>query len=157
MTAAVSGTHPVIRAAGPLDAGAVGGLLTQGAAGFDWMPKLHSAAEDVAHAGHMIGRGWVQVIERGGAVCGFMARNEAEIHALYIDKYAQNQGLGSRLLHAAQSGCAHLALWTFQANTGAQRFYLRHGFRETARTDGASTDEKLPDIHYVWSRNGDIA
>jgi len=84
------------------------------------MPKLHSAAEDVAHAGHMIGRGWVQVIERGGAVCGFMARNEAEIHA-------------------------------------AQRFYLRHGFRETARTDGASTDEKLPDIHYVWSRNGDIA
>ena len=41
-------------------------------------------------------------------------------------------------------------LWTFAANTGARRFYERHGFVATRRTDG-DNEEGAPDILYVWS------
>jgi len=44
-----------------------------------------------------------------------------------------------------------LQLWTFASNAGAQRFYDRHGFVETRRTDGRDNEEGLPDILYVWS------
>jgi hypothetical protein len=42
-----------------------------------------------------------------------------------------------------------LKLWTLQSNAGAQRFYLRHGFVEADRTDGADNEERAPDILYV--------
>jgi ribosomal protein S18 acetylase RimI-like enzyme len=38
-----------------------------------------------------------------------------------------------------------IQLWTFASNAGAQRFYERHGFVETRRTDGRGA----PDILYV--------
>ena len=43
-----------------------------------------------------------------------------------------------------------LALWTFQVNTPAQRFYRRHGFVATERTDGSRNEEREPDIRFVW-------
>ena len=58
--------------------------------------------------------------------------------------------MGRRLLRAAMAQSPRLWLWTFQANTGAQRFYLREGFAEIRRTDGAGNDEGLPDIQYSW-------
>ena len=39
---------------------------------------------------------------------------------------------------------------TFASNTGAQRFYERHGFVATRRTDGRDNEEGAPDILYVW-------
>jgi hypothetical protein len=38
----------------------------------------------------------------------------------------------------------------FQANAGARRFYLRHGFVEAGRTDGRGNEERAPDILYVF-------
>jgi hypothetical protein len=37
-----------------------------------------------------------------------------------------------------------------QVSQGAQRFYLRHGFVEVERTDGAGNEEHAPDIQYGW-------
>jgi ribosomal protein S18 acetylase RimI-like enzyme len=65
---------------------------------------------------------------------------------------ARGQGIGSDLLRQAQAAAPALTLWTFQANTGAQRFYLRHGFREALRTQGEANDEGLPDIRYEWQQ-----
>ena len=43
-----------------------------------------------------------------------------------------------------------LELWTFQVNAPAQRFYERHGFVESFRTDGSENEEREPDIRYAW-------
>jgi hypothetical protein len=42
-------------------------------------------------------------------------------------------------------------LWTFQANTGARRFYERHGCKAVEFTDGRRNEEKLPDVLYAWT------
>jgi hypothetical protein len=41
-------------------------------------------------------------------------------------------------------------LWTFQANTGARRFYARHSCREVEWTNGEHNEEKTPDVRLVW-------
>ena len=46
-----------------LDAGAVGRILSEFIDTSDWMPLLHSRAEDIGFAGTMIDRGWVRVFE----------------------------------------------------------------------------------------------
>lgn len=50
----------------------------------------------------------------------------------------RGQGLGSRLLEAAESlasdqGCSQMSIIVFDQNHGARRLYERHGYRETAR------------------------
>lgn len=142
----------VIRMAGPTDAGAVGGILSEFIDTTPWMPRIHTRAQDLQHAGYMIAQGWVQVVEAGGAVVGFLSRDGAKVHALYVAAHARGQSHGSALLKAAQRDADHLSLWTFRHNTGAQRFYLAHGFVEVERTDGAANDEGLPDIRYAWKK-----
>lgn len=116
------------------------------------MPRIHTRAEDLAHAGAMIKRGWVRVAEQDGQVTGFSAHDAGEVNALYVAQAARGRGVGSELLKQLQVKQPQLGLWTFAANTLAQAFYLRHGFVEMRRTDGADNDEKLPDIWYVWQR-----
>lgn len=144
----------VLRAARSTDAGTVGGILTEFAATTEWMPKLHSGAEDIAHAGAMIKRGWVTVAEASGEVIGFAACDGADLDALYVAGAMRGQGVGTALLQHMMGQHDRLSLWTFQTNEGAQRFYLRHGFTEVQRTDGATTDEKLPDVRFEWQRKG---
>lgn len=142
-----------LRPARSTDAGRTGEILHRFAREHDWMPELHSCAETIAFCGRMIEQDWVTVAEEEAGVVGFLARNGAEIHALYLAQAARGQGIGHRLLERAKSGQAELSLFTFQANTGAQRFYERHGFIEVARSDGADNDENLPDIKYLWRSN----
>ncbi|NRB33682.1 MAG: GNAT family N-acetyltransferase [Rhodobacteraceae bacterium] len=142
---------PSIRDASPLDAGACGDILWRFQDDTDWMPKLHSAAETISFCDRMIAQGLVRVITSARVAHGFLARRGEEILSLYVTP--QGQGLGQRLLQDAQAASQRLTLWTFQANHGAQRFYLRHGFVEIARSDGQDNDEGLPDIRYQWERS----
>ncbi len=142
---------PTLRPARTTDAGAVGAILSEFVDSTPWMPRIHTRAEDLSFAGRMIDKGWVTVAE-APQVLGFMARDDTEVNALYVAGSARGQGLGSQLIEAAKAASETLCLWTFQANTAAQQFYLRHGFREITRTDGAGNDEKLPDIRYRWER-----
>ncbi|MFK7837728.1 MAG: N-acetyltransferase family protein [Sulfitobacter sp.] len=141
-----------LRAARSTDAGAVGAILSEFVDTTHWMPRIHTRAEDLAHAGVMIERGWVIVAEEADKVLGFAACNDADLDALYVAGHARGRGVGSALLAQLQDRHPVLELWTFQANTGAQRFYVRHGFVEMERTNGAGNDEKLPDIRYAWRR-----
>ena len=141
-----------LRPARPTDAGATGAILHQFAVDTPWMPTLHSGAETVAFCGDMIDRGWVMVAEDETGVLGFLSRDREEVHALYLDPSRTRQGIGATLIRDAMAVSDRLALWTFQANDGAQRFYLREGFLEQRRTDGADNDEGLPDIRYVWTK-----
>ncbi|EEX08219.1 acetyltransferase, gnat family [Ruegeria lacuscaerulensis ITI-1157] len=142
----------ILRPARSLDAGAVGDILHAFARETDWMPELHSGAEAIAFCGRMIDNGWVTVAEQGGKVAGFLAVDGTEVHCLYLSPAARNQGIGTQLLDCAKAGRRELVLYAFQVNTGACRFYERHGFVEVARSDGADNDEHLPDIRFVWRR-----
>ena len=143
----------ILRPATPTDAGRLAGILSGFIDDTPWMPRIHTRAEDLAHVGQLIQNGWVTVAETGPEVAGFLAREGATIHALYVSGAHRNLGVGRALLDHAKAAEPRLRLWTFQANTGAQRFYRRAGFTETQRTSGACNDERLPDIEYVWERS----
>lgn len=140
----------MIRVAHPLDAGAVGRILSEFIDTTDWMPRLHSRAEDISFAGTMIDRGWVRVFEED-AILGFIAQSDDEVCALYVARAARGQGVGTALLNDAKHMRRSLKLWTFQLNLQAQKFYLRQGFQEVSRTDGTRNEESLPDIKYLWT------
>ena len=141
-----------LRAAQPTDAGATGDVLWKYLCETNWIPQLYTAAETIGFCGTMIDRGWVTVATVQGRVEGFIARDKNEIHALYVTRKVVGHGVGKQLLNDAKSQTQQLDLWTFQAATGAQRFYLRQGFVEQDRSDGTRNDENLPDIHYIWTR-----
>lgn len=146
-------TQVTLRAARSTDAGKLGAMITDAAAANDWKPRLHSGAQDIAHVGRMIDCGWVTLAETAsGQITGFIARNETYVHALFIAHPAQGQGVGTVLLNHAKSQVDSLDLWTFQANTGAQRFYKRNDFIAVAHTNGANNEEGLPDVHFLWSK-----
>lgn len=141
----------MIRPALSLDAGRVGAILSEFIDTTDWMPRIHTRAEDIAFADGLISKNWVHVFE-GTKMEGFIARHGTKIHALYVRAEARGQGIGTALIDHAKSQSDTLELWTFQANFAAQRFYERHGFLEVIRTDGFGNDEKLPDIQFKWIR-----
>ena len=81
----------MIRVAHPLDAGAVGRILSEFIDTTDWMPRLHSRAEDISFAGTMIDRGWVRVFEED-AILGFISRSDEGVCALYVARAARARG-----------------------------------------------------------------
>ncbi len=143
-----------LRPARSTDAGATGEILHGFARENDWMPELHTQAETIAFCGRMIDQDWVTVAELDARVVGFLALNGTEIHSLYLKASARRQGIGRHLLDHAKSRRTQLSLFAFQANLSARQFYEHNGFVEVARSDGADNDENLPDIKYVWIREG---
>ncbi|WP_353471503.1 GNAT family N-acetyltransferase [Salipiger sp. H15] len=142
---------PHLRPARPTDAGSLGAMITAAVEAHDWKPLLHSGAEDIAHAGTMIERGWVTVAEdRAGTLLGFLAREGSYVHALFVAQAVQGRGIGHALLEDAKRAARRLELWTFLANARAQRFYERAGFAISRRGDGSANAEGLPDLFYVW-------
>ncbi len=140
-----------LRPARSTDAGKLGVMLTEAVDSRPWKPRLHTGAQDIMHMGKLIDLGRVTVAELDDVVAGFLALDGHELDALFVAARAQGRGLGTVLLNEAKARSERLELWTFQQNTGAQRFYLRHGFAEVTRTQG-DNEEGLPDIRYRWHR-----
>lgn len=143
-----------LRPARVLDAGPMGDILYTFQAETYGAPRMWSGAETIAYCGEMIARGWVTVAEAAGGVVGFLARDGAEVCALYVAPGTRGAGVGLALLQAAKQGRDRLWLQVLERNAGARRFYTREGFTEIARSDGAENDEKLPDITMSWQREG---
>jgi GNAT superfamily N-acetyltransferase len=142
----------LLRPARTTDAGRVGEILSGFVDDTPWLPRLHSRAEDLSFAGEMIDRGWVTVAEGPDGVTGFVARDGAEIHALYVDAAVRGTGCGTALLRRMKAQVAALTLWTAEANARARAFYRAHAFAEVERTSGAQNDAGLPDIRLEWQR-----
>ncbi|MFE1087841.1 GNAT family N-acetyltransferase [Streptomyces sp. NEAU-PBA10] len=88
----------------------------------------------------------------GERAVGLLVLDGDELEQLYLAPDRRGQGLGDRLVTLAKERRpAGLVLWTFQVNTPAHRFYERHGFTETERTDGTRNEEREPDVRYVWT------
>ena len=132
------------------DADAIADILSDWIDETDWMPRIHTRAEDRGFGHFLLDKTSVTVARRGGQVLGFLARQGEVVHALYIVGAARRQGVGQALLDAVKQRADRLELWTFQANEPAQAFYRAQGFAEAERTDGSGNDEKLPDLRMVW-------
>lgn len=141
-----------LRAARALDAGTVGGIMAAANARLDWMPRLYSGAEVISFAGAMIDAGWVRVAHLDDQIVGFLARQCAEVHGLFLRPDLQGRGIARALMAEAQGEAPELGLWSFQQNARASRFYRKAGFHEVTRTDGHSNDARLPDIRFEWHK-----
>jgi GNAT superfamily N-acetyltransferase len=94
---------------------------------------------------------WVAVDDVSADVTGLLVLADADVDQLYVDPGWWGRGIGSQLLEQAKRLRPNgLWLWTFQANTGARRFYERHGFVAVDATDGSGNEERAPDVRYAW-------
>jgi GNAT superfamily N-acetyltransferase len=144
----------ILRAATPDDAPGMARVLGDWVRETGWMPVLHTRVEDELFCRSLIMGQVVTVVDDGG-VAGFMARDGEDVTCLYLAPRVRRRGFGGQLIDLAKTASDRLALWTFQANLGAMRFYVGHGFVETERTDGSANDERLPDVRLVWQRGPD--
>jgi GNAT superfamily N-acetyltransferase len=94
----------------------------------------------------------VWLAEAAGEIVGFAARDGAWLAHLYVKPGWTGKGIGSHLLEVICAEAARvspvLRLYTFARNTGARRFYERHGFAVTAQSDGSGNEEREPDLRY---------
>ncbi|SLN69246.1 putative acetyltransferase [Roseovarius albus] len=109
--------------------------------------QARSKFTDAALMLRCVRRGWVWLAKEGD---GFLVRDSARVHALYVHPKAQGRGTGQRLMQDTQARTDQLELWVQQDNQRAIRFYEALGFTEVARTDGHGNDEKQPDICMRW-------
>ena len=142
-----------LRRAGAGDADAMAALwLRSFAAALPSVRRAHSDAEVRAWVRHVLvaqRESWVSCAD--GALSGLLVLHGAEVDQLYVDPVRRGRGIGTLLLeHATLRRPAGLALWTFQVNTAARRFYARHGFVETLYTDGRGNEEGEPDVRMEW-------
>lgn len=146
-------TDLVLRPAQAHDAGPVADLyLAARRAAVPAMPPLvHSEPEVRAWlSGRVVGdEVWVAVAD--GGVVGFARLVGDWLDDLYVDPARTGQGVGGSLLGLVQARRPDgFGLWVFEANTGARRFYTRHGLVEVERTDGSGNEEQAPDVRMRW-------
>jgi GNAT superfamily N-acetyltransferase len=91
------------------------------------------------------------VADDRGRVVAMMVLDEPGIDQLYVEPAWHGRGLGGRLVALAKAQRpGGLALYTFQVNERARRFYEHHGFVIAALGDGSSNEEQQPDVLYRW-------
>lgn len=144
-----------LRPASPGDAPRVAQLLIDTRARFmPYAPSAHSddeVREWVATT--LVPGGGVTVAQVDGRVLGAMATAReggcSWIMQMAVDPAVVGRGLGSSLLAQALRDLPRpIRLYTFQANTGARRFYERHGFAAIEFSDGLANEERCPDVLY---------
>ena len=147
------GSPVAIRRAGSNDAQAVADL---------WLASFKATYPfPPAHPDDEVGR-WVRdevvtreetfvAVEPDGSVVGVMSLTGDEIDQLYVRPERVDQGIGSRFVELAKERRpGGLALYTFQVNERARRFYERHGFAVDRFGTGDGNEERQPDVRYVW-------
>lgn len=144
---------PVLRPGRPDDAPALADLFWQVRAdNVATIPPVVDPRETVlpflrgVHGGSEV---WVATVaDEPVAFCA--VGPDGDLDHLYVSSAHAGTGLGSRLLGLAQERHPEgLALWVFASNTGAVRFYERHGFVVVGGTDG-DNEEGAPDLRMQW-------
>ena len=94
----------------------------------EWFYFVELTVENVAKRyENMLDDIWVY---EDAAVQGFMMKKGDEIVKLFVEPALQNNGVGAKLLDFAKQQGGKF-LWALEKNTGAIRFYMRHGFTLT--------------------------
>jgi putative acetyltransferase len=114
-----------------------------------YLPVLHTIDDGIKHFAQVVFRECrVLVVEQDERIVAYCAFREGWLEHLYVSPEVQGQGLGTALLTRAMKPGSSLRLWVFQRNSGARRFYERHGFSLVQLTDGKSNEEREPDALY---------
>ncbi|WP_143590548.1 GNAT family N-acetyltransferase [Thermoactinospora rubra] len=141
----------LIRPGGLGDAEEIARVFLAARAQMTYLPRLHTDEETRWWIREVVIPGSrVWVAEREGRVIGFAALRGSWLDHLYVAPASQAAGVGTALLDRAKRGRRSLDLHVFQHNTGAWRFYERHGF--TLVSTGDDNEEGLPDAHLRWAR-----
>jgi GNAT superfamily N-acetyltransferase len=102
-------------------------------------------------ASHIVEDCELWVAEDDGALAGILVLDGDFVDHLYVEPDLTGRGIGSALLAVAKRERPEgLQLWAFRTNTGARRFYERHGFVEVRQTDGRENEERAPDVLYAY-------
>ena len=142
----------VVRRAKPADAAAVAEIHLAAFRATYAFPPAHPDDDVRAWvAEHLLAETETWVAELDGVVVAYCSLGEGWVEHLYVAPGHTGSGIGSRLIELAKERQpSGLQLWTFQVNSGARRFYERHGFRPVELTDGAGNEERQPDVRYAW-------
>lgn len=147
-------TDLTLRPATPVDAPAMADVhVASRTANLGSLPPLvHDLAET---RGWMQGRlegssvGWVALA--GDRLVGYLVLTADWLDDLYLAPGETGQGVGSALLEVAKAQRPDgFQLWAFETNTGARRFYERHGLIALEATDGSTNQERAPDVRLAW-------
>jgi chorismate mutase/ribosomal protein S18 acetylase RimI-like enzyme len=125
-------------------------LATRRAAEPAMPPQVHTRESVLAFTTGMIvdKEVWVAEVDE---IVGFATLAEAFLDALYVGPGHQGLGIGTALLDLAKARRPDgFALWVFLSNAPARGFYRRHGLVELEHTDGATNEERSPDVRMAW-------
>lgn len=149
-------TDLTVRRAGPEDAEAIADLYSAArvAAVPQMPPAVHTNAEDRQWMAEQLARddheAWVASFP-DGRIVGYALFTQAWLDHLFLDPEHLGAGIGSVLLDLVKSLRPDgFSLWVFESNTGARRFYARHGLVELEGTDGWGNEERAPDVRMAW-------
>ncbi|HEY3014336.1 MAG TPA: GNAT family N-acetyltransferase [Nocardioides sp.] len=116
-------------------------------------PALHTNAEDRAYVARQLQVPGVQmwIGQDDSGIVGFASITSTWLNALYVRPDRKGEGIGTALLDLTKSLLPDgFALWVFEANTPARKLYRRHGLIELEHTDGATNEERAPDLRMAW-------
>jgi ribosomal protein S18 acetylase RimI-like enzyme len=140
-----------IRRATAADAGAAADVFIAARATMTYLPRLHTDEEIRVFIAGLVDDAETWVAERNDAIVGLAVIDGGWLDHLYVHPSRFDTHTGSKLFqHATERHPNGFQLWVFQQNTGARRFYERHGCALVRLTDGEHNEEKLPDALYVW-------
>jgi len=151
-----------LRTAAEADAPRIAEILIVGRSTFmPYAPSVHTEGELGQWVqAVLLPAGGVTVAEQTGVIVGFVALSQDSgcswqdsgcswIDQMFVHRSHVGKGVGTQLLaHALNTLPAPVRLYTFQENTGARRFYERHGFVAVQLTDGQANEEHCPDVLY---------
>ncbi len=168
-------TTSVVRGAVPADAQRIEEIRVAGwhwaYAGLidgDWLAGLTVTPERVQRWADRIADplpgSVILVAEQDGEVSGFAAAGPCrdddapgtfELAAIYVDPATARCGIGTSLLRAAVDGRPEpTLLWVLEGNTGARRFYERHGFTwDGTRKLLDDLPNDVPEVRYRRASN----
>lgn len=127
-------------------------IRTSKAAAMPWLAVVHTPEEDLGWVRSvLLAHHDVTVAREDDDVVGVLATSPGWVDQLYVRPASQGRGTGRALLERAKEASdGDLQLWTFARNARARAFYERAGFRAEEETDGATNEEREPDVRYRW-------
>ena len=136
----------MIRRAGAADVEAIVAIFEPSFATLDFLPQLHSHAENLEFFRRSVAEREAYLLDRGFAILA----GDTLTH-LYVHPDAIGTGIGHALFAHVQVLRPHgFDFWVFQQNERARRFYEAHGAVPVELGDGSGNEEGVPDVRYVW-------
>ena len=143
----------LLRPATPEDAEALAAvhLAARTAAVPAMPPSVHPDSDVLPWVTGWLAANDVWVAEIDGAPVGYASMTAAWLDGLFVAPEHAGRGIGGLLLDLVKSlRPAGFALWVFESNVPARRFYERHGLVELEHTDGSGNEERAPDLRMAW-------